>query len=190
MSPRRPAGESRAAILAAARASFGEVGFERTTIRRVARAAGVDPALVIQYFGSKEELLDASLEFPVDLPAVLQDLEPGPDVGTQIVRRALTAWEAPTVQTAIRGLLRTGASHERAAAALAQLISRGVLPYVARLATPEDAMMRSALVGSTLGGLALGRLVLRVPALTEPSVEQLARAVGPTITRYLVGDLS
>jgi AcrR family transcriptional regulator len=190
VSPRRPAGESRAAILAAARESFGNLGYQKTTIRLVARAAGVDPALVIQYFGTKDDLLAESLEMPVDLPAVLAGVEDAPDIGTEILRRALAAWDTPLVRDAVRGLLRTGLSHERAVPALRGLVTRAVLPLVQRLATDDRAELRAALVGTTIGGLAMGRLLLEVPALTQTSADELARAVGPTITRYLVGELS
>ena len=66
-SGRRP-GDSgtRTAILDAARESFGASGYAGTTIRGIARTAGVDPALVHRFFGSKESLFGASLALPFD----------------------------------------------------------------------------------------------------------------------------
>ena len=190
MSPRRPPGESRRAILEAARRQFAAVGYQRATIRAIARAAGVDPALVIQYFGSKDELLDASLEMPVDIAAVTADLDTYPDLGTELVRRALTAWDSPPIRNGLLAMLRTGLSHQRASEALAALVSRSVLGVVERFATGEDARFRAALVGAQIAGLAMGRLALQVPELAEASPDRIARAVGPTITRYLTGDIS
>lgn len=190
MSPRRPPGESRRAILEAARRQFAAVGYQRATIRAIARAAGVDPALVIQYFGSKDELLDASLEMPVDIAAVTADLDTYPDMGTELVRRALTAWDTAPIRNGLLAMLRTGLSHQRASEALAAMVSRSVLGVVERFATGEDARFRAALVGSQIAGLAMGRLALQVPELTEASPDRIARAVGPTITRYLTGDIS
>ena len=190
MSPRGAPGETRKAILEAARAQFAEHGYQRATIRRIARAAGVDPALVMQYFGSKDDLLAASLQMPVDISQVTAGLEEHPDIGTELVRRALTAWQTPLVQQAMLGLLRTGMSHQRAAEGLAALLTRSVLDVVERFATGDDARFRAALVGSQMAGLAVGRLALQVPELAEPSVEQIAMAVGPAITRYLTGDIS
>ncbi|MDO8121300.1 TetR family transcriptional regulator [Isoptericola sp. b490] len=190
MSPRRAPGESRAAILEAARTQFAEVGYQHATIRRIARVAGVDPALVIQYFGSKDDLLAASLQMPVDIAALTAGIEDHPDLGTELVRRALAIWESPPVRAALLGMLRTGMSHQRAGDVLSALLQRSVLGVVQRYATGEDATFRAALVGAQMAGLAMGRLALHVPELAEASIEQLANAVGPTVTRYLTGDLA
>lgn len=190
MSPRRPPGQTRQTILDSARRLFGEVGYQKATIRRIAAAAHVDPALVIQYFGSKDDLLTEALIMPFDPAVVFDGLADHPDPGTELVRRALTAWEAPLVRDALLGLLRTGLSHDRAAGALSALLSRTVLTLVERHTTAADAQLRAALVGSQIGGLALGRMALRIPALANASVDELAAATGPTITRYLTGDLS
>ncbi|MCV2393588.1 TetR family transcriptional regulator [Actinotalea sp. M2MS4P-6] len=190
MSPRRAPGESRQAILDAARRLFGEVGYQGATIRRIARDAGVDPALVIQYFGSKDGLLEACLEVPLDVELVLSGAREHGDLGTELVRRALRAWEEPRTRDAILSLIRTGLSHERAAEALSALISRAVLSVVQRVASGDDAPLRAALAGSQMAGLIIGRVALRVPALVEADADRIAAAVGPTITRYLVGDLT
>jgi AcrR family transcriptional regulator len=189
MSPRGAPGQTRQDILDAARDLFGEVGYPRATIRAIARRARVDPALVIQYFGSKDDLLAACLQMPLDVAEVLDGLERGPDVGTELARRALTAWQHPVVNQGVRTLLRTGMSHDRAADALRVLFTRSVLPVVARLAGEDRTELRAALVGTQLAGLAMGREVLALPALVDVSVEELASAVGPTLTRYLTGDL-
>ena len=55
-----------ATILEAARELFAEAGFERATIRAVAARAGVDPALVMQYYGNKEGLFAAAARWHVD----------------------------------------------------------------------------------------------------------------------------
>lgn len=196
MSPRGAPGQTRQDILDAARDLFGEVGYPRATIRAIARRARVDPALVIQYFGSKDDLLAACLQMPLDVAEVLDGLDgldhgadAGTDIGTELARRALTAWQQPVVQQGVRTILRTGLSHDRAADALRVLLTRSVLPVVARLAGEDRAGLRAALVGTQLAGLAMGREVLALPALVDASVEELASAVGPTLTRYLTGDL-
>ncbi len=192
MSPRRPPGESRALILQHAGRLFGERGYQGTTIRSVARAAEVDPSLVIQYFGSKDGLLDACLEFPFDPAAILADLAHSPDdpqLGTEMVRRVLTAWDAPEARDRILALLRTGLSHERAGQALSAMISRSVLAVIEQFSAGEHAALRAALAGSQMAGLAIGRMALHVPALAEASIDEIAVAVGPAITRYLTGDL-
>ena len=95
---RRPGGpDTRGQILAAARKSFADKGFGGTTIRAVAAEAGVDPALVHHYFGSKDDLFLAALEIPVDpralVPAVF---EAGVDGGGErLLRLFLSVWDDP-----------------------------------------------------------------------------------------------
>src|SRR3954469_11292384 len=95
---RRPgAPDTRADILAAARALFADRGFGRTTIRAVASDAGVDPALVHHYFGTKDDLFVASLQLPVDPRERLAPaLAGGPDgAAERILRVFLEVWDEP-----------------------------------------------------------------------------------------------
>jgi len=62
---------TREAILAAARARFGELGYDHATIRKIAAAAGVDAALVHHFYGTKEELFAAAMRLPVNPGQVL-----------------------------------------------------------------------------------------------------------------------
>src|SRR5690606_31509634 len=59
---RRDAARTRAALLQAALERFGRQGYARTTVREIGEAAGVDPALIARYFGSKAALYVAALE--------------------------------------------------------------------------------------------------------------------------------
>ncbi len=123
---RRP-GDSgaREAILREARQSFGSAGFSGTTIRGVARAAGVDPALVHHYFGTKDELFAASLELPFDpsvvVPALLAEGMDG--LGERVVRTFLGIWDATPGQGPLLALLRSAVSDERAAESLRDFVS-------------------------------------------------------------------
>jgi AcrR family transcriptional regulator len=189
---RRP-GESgaREDILRAARELFAERGFDRATIRSIAARAEVDPALVHHYFGTKDDLLVAALELPMDPDAIFAGLDPeaGP-VGAAIVRRALALWDEPTTRRPLLALMRTGISHERAAAALRDLMSRTLLTSIASLAVRDDAALRAALVGAQMGGLLMARYVLGIGPLAELSGEQVAALVGPVVDLYLCGELA
>ena len=73
---RRPGNQdTREAIIAAAREAFAEKGYDRASIRAIATGAGVDPALVHHYFGTKDQLFLATVNAPIDpgeiLPRVL-----------------------------------------------------------------------------------------------------------------------
>jgi AcrR family transcriptional regulator len=192
-SGRRP-GESgaREAILEAARALFAQHGFERATIRAVAAAAGVDPALVHHYFGSKEQLFEAALKLPIAPAVVLPQLlqEDPAHVGERIVQVFLATWERPANRRVLMAMLRSAAANEQATALVRRRLMAEVFGPLAALLCSPDAEMRVALVGSQLIGLALMRYVARIEPLATASPDTVAAAVGPTIQRYLVGDLS
>jgi AcrR family transcriptional regulator len=177
---------TRDAILAAARTLFAASGFERTTIRAIARRAAVDPALVHHYFGSKDGLLRAALQLPVDVVAVLaEQLTSTETVGPDLARAVLTAWEAPEVRERLVGMLRTAVSHDQAAELLRTVLIRDALAPLARRAGSDAPELRAELVGSHLAGLAIARHVLRIEPIASAPLEQVVAAVGPTFQRYL-----
>ena len=191
--PGRPPGESRSrqAILRAARSSFATRGYDRTTIRGVARAARVDPALVHHYFGTKDRLFTAAMDFPVD-PAIVAEtvLGPGPEgAGERIVRLFLRIWDTPRNREPLLGLVRAAVSNPRAARMLREFISRALLGRVAPALGSRDAALRAALIGSQVVGLAMFRYVLKVEPLASAGEEELVAAVGPRFQEYITGDL-
>lgn len=191
-SGRRPgSADTRGRILAAARASFGERGFEGATIRDVAARADVDPALVHHYFGSKQQLFVAAMEFPPEIQAAIPELLAGPqdDLGERIVRVILDLWDSPSVRPLLTGLLRSATTDPVAAAMLRRLLTEGPFLALASAIDRPDAELRAVLVGTQLIGLAMARYVMVVEPLASASPDQLARFAGPTIQRYLAGDL-
>ena len=136
----RRAGESgtREAIGEAARAQFAEFGYHGATIRGIAAAADVDPALVHHYYGTKEALFAAAMRIPVIpsevLTAALAGHEPGrPGFGAHLVRTALTLWESDGIKDTFLGLVRSAVTSEQAAVMLREFISDSILSTVARL---------------------------------------------------------
>ena len=194
MSPagRRP-GESgtRAAVLAAAREAFGMQGYGATSVRAVARTAGVDPSLVLHFFGSKDGLFAAAIELPVEPTEVVAGLLAGgtEDLGERIVRTFLAVWDASPGQGPMLAMLRSAVSHEDAAGMLRELLLRVILRPLAVGAGGSDPDLRAALLASQLVGLAITRYVLRLEPVTSASVDDLAPLLGPTLQRYLTGQL-
>lgn len=189
---RRPgASDTRSRILDAARVGFGETGFDGTTIRGVAATAGVDPALVHHYFGSKQRLFVAAMELPVDLDAVVPGLLAGPpdELGYRVARFVLELWGAPHTRPLMLGVVRSAASDAVAADLLRRILAEGPFAALARAIDRPDADLRANLVGTQLVGLAMARYIIRVEPLASTPDEAVARAVGPAIQRYLFGDL-
>ncbi|HSL96300.1 MAG TPA: TetR family transcriptional regulator [Thermoleophilia bacterium] len=189
---RRP-GESgaREAILAAATVAFAEAGYDRATIRGIATAAGVDPALVLHYFGSKEDLFEAALELPVSPRQIFErGFVAGPDqLGAVIVRTFLEAWEPPETRVRLMAMLRSAMTNETAMAMIRDLLVREVFGPITQALGVPDAPLRATLVGSQFVGLAIIRFIGRLEPLASASVDDLVIAIGPTVQRYLTGDL-
>jgi AcrR family transcriptional regulator len=188
---RRPgAPDTRAAILASARASIAEKGFAGTTIRAVAADAGVDAALVHHYFGTKDDLFVAALELPVDpREAIAPALVGGPDgAGERLLRVFLGIWDDPANTHVFVALARTlldpSAGH---------LLREGFLPVVlhpvGRALGLDRPDLRMSLVASQMLGIVLGRYVLALEPLASLPGDAVVAAYAPTIQRYLTGDL-
>ena len=191
--PGRRAGTSntRERIRSSAQQLFGELGFDGTSIRAVAARAEVDPALVHHYFGTKQRLFLSVMDLPIDPAATRRALiEPGRmGVGERFVRFFLETWDTPATRPILTGIIRSATTDPEAAGLLRALLGRqGLFRIVAELA-PDKAELRATLAGSQLIGLALGRYVVGLEPLASADREELVTIVGPTLERYLVGDL-
>ena len=185
---RRPGGgDSRGDILTAARASFADRGYDATSLRSVARAAGVDPALVHRFFGGKPGLFAAAMDLPADPGTLVRGLlSEGLDgVGERIVRTFIGVWDSPPAQERLVALLRAGIAGAEAAEVLRGFVTEAVLEPVAEATGRADGRLRASLVGSQLVGLAVARYLLRLEPLASTPAEDIAVAVGPTLQRYL-----
>ena len=189
---RRPGSvDTRGRILAAAREAFADRGFEGATVREVATRAGVDAALVHHYFGSKQRLFVAAMEFPVDVGLVFAGLAVGPrdNLGERMVRTIVEIWDRPAVRPLILGIARSASTDPTAAAMFRGVLVGGPLRAIARVLDTPDADLRATLVGTQLVGLAMARYVARLEPVASMDPATLAALIGPTLTRYLTGDL-
>jgi AcrR family transcriptional regulator len=186
-------GDTRRRVLDAARARFAARGYDATTMRGIARDAGVDPALLHYFFGSKDQLFAAALEFPRSPAQVVDELtRPGADtadLGERLLRLFLTVWDDETSGTPFLTLVRTAPGHEQAATLLREFISREVVGRLARALDADQPELRASLLGTQIVGLAMLRYVVRLEPLASADHETLVAAVGPTLNRYLTGPL-
>ena len=177
---RRTSEETKAVILAAARERFGAAGFQAATIRAIAADAGVDPAMVMRYYGSKDKLFAAAAEFDLRFPdftAVDRT-----QVGRSLVSHFLQRWEG---DEALVILLRSSATNADAAQRMQEIFGVQLQPLVATLTPAAESGWRSGLIASQILGLAWCRYVLRLPPVVEMTRDQIVECLGPTIQRYL-----
>jgi AcrR family transcriptional regulator len=188
---RRPgAPDTRAAILEAARGQFAAAGFSGTTIRAVAAEAGVDAALVHHYFGTKDDLVVAALELPVDPRVVLAPaIEQGPDgAGERMLRVFLSVWDDPTHRLPLLGLVRGLLEPSGQKLVRDGFLDVVVGPIGAALGIDEPER-RMPLVASQVFGLIIVRYLLEVEPLASMPPDQVVAIYAPTIQRYLTGPL-
>jgi len=191
---RRPGNpDTREAILTAARQVFGERGFDQASVRAIAAAAGVDPALVHHYFGTKDNLFLAAMDAPVDPGELLpQALAGGPEeVGERLVRLVLGVWDSPAGVAAL-ALLRSALTNDWTARLMREFVTTQIIRRVLGQLDLDQAELpvRSALVASQMAGLLVVRYILRLAPLSTMAADEVAAAVGPTIQRYLTGPLT
>ena len=177
----RNADATRADILAAARARFGAEGYERTTLRAVAADVGVDAALVIRYFGSKQDLFAAAAEYTVDLPD-LAALRPE-EAAASLLSTFFAVWEEDTTFIA---LLRAAMTSAAAADTMRRVFATQVGPALAA-ATPDHPAQRAGLLGAFIIGLATTRYVLANPAVADLDHDALLSWAAPVIVQLLTG---
>jgi AcrR family transcriptional regulator len=185
---RRPAGEdTRGLILTAARAEFGSRGYDGTTMRGIARAAGVDARLVHHYFDGKEDLFVSALGFPARPQDIVAAALTGPpdELGVRLVRIILTIWETPEGRDRVVALLSGAMVSDAAARMLREFVTRELLERIAAVLGVDRGELRASLAASHLVGVALARVILKIEPLASLDADELAHIVGPVVQRYL-----
>lgn len=189
---RRP-GDSgtREAIAEAARRLFSELGYDRTTIRAIAAAADVDPALVNHFFGSKQDLFDAVTTFPVELAEVLPQIAEGPrsQAGLRLADYVMGVLEDPETRRAIISLIRAAASDAEAAGVVRDIVTARVLTPIAEHLAADRPTLRASLINSQMVGLIMARHVLALEPLASMPRDEVVQAIAPNLQRYLTGRL-
>lgn len=183
---------TREAILAAAQRGFAEHGYLATTIRGVAAAAGVDPALVLQFFGSKDGLFDAALRADPptrDLAALLDDGGVA-DLGERLTRRYLELWEGRDTGPRLLAVVRGASASPSASAMVSAFMADAVMLPLARAIGTDQAELRANLTGAHLLGVATARYVLRVEPLASLDRERVVAILAPLVQHHLTGDLA
>lgn len=190
---RRPGNQdTREAILAAARVAFADKGYDGASIRLIAGGAGVDPALIHHYFGTKEQLFLDALQAPIDpakvLPAILAGGVDG--IGERIVLTMLGVWDSPAGGPAV-ALVRSAVTNELIAKMMKQFVVNRVLKKIAKdlEIDPTEGPLRASLVATQIGGVIMMRYILKIEPVASLPPATVAALIGPTIQRYITGPL-
>lgn len=174
-------GESREAILGAARALFARLGFRGTTVRAVAKRAGVDMALVHYFFGSKSKLFAASVELPIDPERVASLLATQGGAPGEAMARYYLARLFVDRSDAITAMLRAGLGDPGCVPALRALIERTLVTAAAGRLRSGHARLRAELVGATMVGLFVSRCIVGVQPLASASVDEVVALLAPAL---------
>jgi AcrR family transcriptional regulator len=167
-------------ILATARDLFSALGYERTTIRAIAIQAEVDPALVMQYFGSKDELFRQATSMAPD-----ETLAGDPDRLTEHVLTTIGLKLGELPQTSLAAL-RSALTHPEAAERVREVLGRQIERIGAAIPT-NDADLRAALIVTLMLGISIQRHLIELPPLDKAEVDKIVELLRPCV-EALIGD--
>ncbi|MFF9494343.1 TetR/AcrR family transcriptional regulator [Streptomyces flaveolus] len=188
--PRTESAGTRDRILAAAREEFSERGYEKTSVRGIAKAAGVDSALVHHYFGTKEQVFEAAIEVAfapaLKAPEAIGD-GPLEGVGERLTRFILGLWENPGTRAPLLAIVRSAVNNETAAAVFRRLIAAQLLRRIADQLDLPDAELRAELAAAQLVGCAMLRYVIKVEPLASADPERIIARLAPVVQGHLTG---
>lgn len=189
---RRGSPDTRESILDAARRLFADKGFDATTVRAIAADAGVDPAMIHHFWGTKEELFRATLQFPIDPAMEIPGITAGgkDEVGERLVRTFVRIWDSP-VGTTGAALIRSAMSNDWTLRLMREFLTTQILRRVVAEVDldPKEAPLRVSLVASQLAGLAMMRYIIKLEPLASLPAEEVVAYVGPNVQRYVTGSL-
>ena len=184
---------ARDAILAAAKRAFASGGYERTTIRGVAREAGVDPALIHHYFGNKRQLFVDAMELPANPAAIIEGLVESADpeeLGELMIRYMLDVWDNEEDRASLVAIVRTAMSDDQAATMVREFATEEILGVIVKAARGDNQQLRVTLLASQVFGLLIMRYIIKLEPLASADATIVAAAIGPTFQRYLTGPIS
>ncbi|MDH6198149.1 AcrR family transcriptional regulator [Mycobacterium frederiksbergense] len=185
---RRPGNnDTRTVLVEAASRLFAETGYEKTSLRDIAAAAGVDPALIRHYFGSKAGLFRETMGWPfepADVTARVVDGDPA-GIGERLAEVFFELWEQPESRAPLMAILRGAATHDDSAALVRQFIKGQLYLRVAGAVAGPDAELRIDLAMAQLLGVAYLRYILQLEPIASRPVAELTARVAPVVSAHL-----
>lgn len=189
---RRPGNSgTREGIAEAARQRFAELGYDRATMSAIAEQAGVDPALVVHFFGSKQKLFVSVMALPYTPEEAMPEILAGPasEVGLRLARFAVTTLEDPRARAVMTGMVRAAASEPEVADMVREIVAGRIVAAISESLAVDDAPLRASLVAGQIIGVVMARYVIRVEPLASLAPDELIAALAPNLQRFLTGSL-
>jgi AcrR family transcriptional regulator len=180
--------DTRSEILEAARRVFSEVGFDRATIRGIAREAAVDPALIHHYFGTKDKLFAASIDLPMPAADAVRRVfaEDRERAGRRLAETFFSVWDQEQVRATLLGILRSAMGGEdRAVEAFRQFLTSALLDQIAPKIPGERPRLRALLMASQLVGVAMTRYVMKLEPIASAPISEIIDLVAPRLQSYV-----
>jgi AcrR family transcriptional regulator len=168
----RQATEAR--VLAAARHLFAAQGYDATTIRAIAAEAGVDPSLVIQYFGSKDRLFVQVAADRWDVESMIAGASSRADVIEVLLEAFIASAGDSQEMGSVSVMIRSSLTNPQAAAVTSEtLFQDAALRLLQPVAADPDSAGRAELVAAFLLGVVVSRSLLRVEPLASMPADKL-----------------
>ena len=195
-SPAKPRGrrpgraDTRGTICRAALTLFSTIGYDKVSLRAIAREADVDPALIHHYFSSKSDLFAQTvLDLPLDADRLVSDVLAGPRdrIGQAAVAAFLAAYDGPDGgRERFTAMLRSAVAEEVVQRPMSEFMSKEVFGAIAERLGHVNSKLRGQLAVSLVLGMALSRYILRLQALEAASDRDLVRGLGRAMQEILV----
>jgi AcrR family transcriptional regulator len=184
----RSGAESKQRVLEIARELFGQNGYSGTTVRAIATAAGVDPAMVFYFFGTKQGLFSAVIDMSDKVPPAIESIFDGGlgTIGERIVRTLVENLDK-SGRTPLIMLTRSAPTDPQSEALLREFIDREITDRLAALLGTPDAALRAGMVNVQILGLAVARYIVHIEPIASASVDELAAMFGPLVQHCLTG---
>jgi AcrR family transcriptional regulator len=184
---RRPGGEdTKSQIVAAAQACFAQEGYDRTSLRKIAVQAGVDPALLLHYFGSKQQLFMAAMLPLFTGPQLLPGALEGDDKtrGLRLATLFITLISEPSVQTLLLGLFKSVSSENEAAALLRSFVHEAVITRIEPFLPGPNRGLQANIIGSQLLGIFIARYIVKIEPIASADTKELIEYLAPRLQAH------
>lgn len=188
--PRSSNVDKRELISHAAVRQFSELGYERTTIRSVALEAGVDPKLVMHYFGNKVALFVQTMAMPetADRAIALLKVTPKNLVGRALAE-AIFASQKNGEDLQLVGIIRAASSEPEAGEMVREAYLKKTMMRIVDVMNLDNAELRAVMLATVVAGFVFTSRIVPLHELANATEKQrkaiLARVIGEILTAKL-----